>query len=113
MTKQQTIDFLETQLLVTSGFYSTEQVIEMISKIEEEKPAQTMSRAMAMKIIKVAQEAVASGMQNIEWSDYPYDLELNGNEITLTSIDVDSDSVENEVESDLAAFFEEEFDIEI
>ncbi len=110
MTKQATIELLKTQM---PSFFSLEQVIDMISKIEDEKPTQTMSRDMAKKIIKVAQEAVASGMQNIEWTDYPYELELNGNEILLTGIDVHSDSVEDEVESDLAAFFEEEFDIEL
>jgi hypothetical protein len=113
MTKQATIDFLKTQLLVTSGFYSTEQVIEMISKIEDEKPTQTMNRDMAMKIIKVAQESVESSIRDTDWTDFSYDLELNGNEILLTDFDVPSYVFEDGIKTDLAIFFEEEFDIEL
>jgi hypothetical protein len=113
MNKQQTIDFLKTQLLVTSGFYSTEQVIEMISKIEDEKTTQTMSRDMAMKIIKVAQGAVESSIMDTDWTDFSYDLELNGNEILLTDLDIPSSIFEDIIESELAEFFEEEFDIEL
>ncbi len=113
MTKQATIDFLKTQLLVTSGFYSTEQVIEMISKIEDEKPAPTMDRDMAMKIIKVAQGSVESSIIDTDWTDFSYDLELDGNEILLTNLDVPSSIFEDILESELAEFFEEEFDIEL
>ena len=113
MTKQQTIEFLRTQLLVTSGFYSTEQVIEMISKIEEETPTETMSRDMAMKIIKVAQGSVESSIRDTDWTDFSYDLELNGNEILLTDLDIPSSIFEDDIQTDLAIFFLEEFDIEL
>jgi hypothetical protein len=113
MTKQQTIEFLRTQLLVTSGFYSIEQVLEMISKIEEEKLAPTMNRDMAMKIIKVAQGSVESSIRNTDWTDFSYDLELNGNEILLTDLDIPSSIFEDIIESELAEFFEQEFDIEL
>jgi len=110
MNKQQTIDLLKQQM---PSFYSLEQVIEMISKIEEEKPAQTMSRDMAMKIIKVAQESVESSIRDTDWTDFSYDLELNGNEILLTDFDVPSYVFEDDIKTYMAQYFEEEFDIEL
>jgi hypothetical protein len=110
MNKQQTLSLLKQQM---PSFYSLEQVIDMISKIEDEKPTQTMSRDMAMKIIKVAQESVESSIRDTDWTDFSYDLELNGNEILLTDLDVPSSIFEDGIQTDLAIFFEEEFDIEL
>jgi len=110
MTKQATIDLLKTQM---PSFYSLEQVIELISKIEDEKPTQTMSRDMAKKIIKVAQEAVESSIRDTDWTDFSYDLELNGNEILLTDLDIPSSVFEDDIETYMAQYFEQEFDIEL
>jgi hypothetical protein len=107
MTKQATIDLIKTQL---PGFYSADQVIELISKINENP---TIDRTKLLKIIDIAKKAVATGMNQIDWENCDYTLDLEGREIILDSIKVYPDEVEDEVESALGEFFEEEFDIEI
>ena len=106
MTKQATIDLLQQQL---PGYYSVEQVIEMISKIEQ---PQAISEDLLDKIIKTAKRAVESGMEKIEWTDCNYELSMGGGGnhwVTLDSIEVDSAPVEDRVERALRNLFEEEF----
>ena len=97
MTKQQTIDTLKTQL---PGFYSAEQVIEMISKIEDSGTAPFDVNEFKEQI----EEAVKNAIENMDAGDVvDYDsaeFSLDGREITFDGIDVNtSDIVDNVMES--------------
>ena len=97
MTKQQTIDTLKTQL---PGFYSAEQVIELISKIED-----TGSTPFDVNEFKdQIEEAVRNAIENMDGGDVvDYDsaeFSLDGREISFDGIDVNtSDIVDNVMES--------------
>ena len=97
MTKQQTIDTLKTQL---PGFYSAEQVIEMISKIEDSGTAPFDVNEFKEQI----EEAVKNAIENMDAGDVvDYDsaeFSLDGREIVFDSIDVNTtDIVDNVMES--------------
>jgi hypothetical protein len=96
MTKQQTIDTLKNQL---PGFYSAEQVIDMISKIESEVleayEFEFNDEQIKTLVGNVVDELRDQGIDLI--SDY--DLSLNYKEIELDSIDLSSHSVKGAVES--------------
>ena len=97
MTKQQTIETLKTQL---PGFYSAEQVIELISKIED-----TGSTPFDVNEFKdQIEEAVKNAIENMDVCyvvDYDSaEFSLDGREITFDGIDVNtSDIVDNVMES--------------
>ncbi len=95
MTKQATIDLLKQQL---PGFYSAEQVIEMISKIEPEvleayEFIQFTEEQMTVLVGNVVDEIRDQGLDLI--SDY--DLSMSYREVELDSIDISSGSVKNAV----------------
>ena len=97
MTKQQTIDTLKTQL---PGFYSAEQVIELISKIED-----TSSTPFDVNEFKEQiEEAVRNAIENMD-AGYVVDYDsaefsIDGREISFDSIDVNTnDIVDNVMES--------------
>jgi hypothetical protein len=95
MTKQATIDLLKQQL---PGFYSAEQVIDMISKIEPEvleayEFVQFTEEQMSVLVGNVVDEIRDQGLDLI--SDY--DLSMNYKEVELDSIDISSGSVKNAV----------------
>jgi hypothetical protein len=95
MTKQATIDLLKQQL---PGFYSAEQVIDMISKIESEV-------LEAYEFTKFTDEQIGTLVGNVvdEISDLgidlvdDYDLSMNYKEVELDSIDISSSSVKTAV----------------
>lgn len=94
MTKQATIDLLKQQL---PGFYSAEQVIEMISKIEPEVleayEFEFTEEQMSVLVGNVVDEIRDQGLDLI--SDY--DLSMSYREVELDSIDISSGSVKNAV----------------
>ncbi len=95
MTKQATIDLLKQQL---PGFYSAEQVIEMISKIEPEvleayEFIQFTEEQMTVLVGNVVDEIRDQGLDLI--SDY--ELSMSYREVELDSIDISSGSVKNAV----------------
>ena len=97
MTKQQTINTLKTQL---PGFYSVEQVIEMISNIKDVGSAPFDVDEFKKQI----EEAVKNAVENMNGGDVvDYDsaeFSLDGREITFDGIDVNtSDIVDNVMES--------------
>ena len=110
MTKQQTIDTLKTQL---PGFYSADQVIELISKIED-----TGSTPFDVNEFKdQIEEAVKNAIENMDGGDVvDYDsaeFSLDGREITFDGIDVNTtDIVDNVMESIERNVFDEFFDEE-
>ena len=114
MNKQKTIDFLKTQLLVTSGFYSTEQVIEMISKIEEPKVT-FLDEKHIMKIVENVKDYVESAIRDIDYDSCNYTLEMDyDNTVKLTNVEIDSEDVVTTVGRELEELLDEmkvEFDI--
>jgi hypothetical protein len=96
MTKQQTIDTLKIQL---PGFYSAEQVIELISKIEDSGSAPFDMGVFKDEIENAIRKAIEN-MDSDDVVDYDSaDLSLDGREIALDSIDVNTeDIISNAVE---------------
>jgi len=96
MTKQATIDLLKQQL---PGFYSAEQVIDMISKIEPEVleayEFEFTDERIKTLVGNVVDEIRDLGIDLI--SDY--DLSMSYKEVELDSIDLSSHSVKEAVES--------------
>jgi hypothetical protein len=110
MTKQATIDLLKQQI---PGFYSAEQVIDMISKIEPEvlEAYEFKFNDEQIKVLvgNVADEIRDQGLDLI--SDY--DLSMSYREVELDSIDISSHSVKNAVNSAIenwVEWFKEEQD---
>jgi hypothetical protein len=96
MTKQETIDLLKQQL---PGFYSVEQVIDMISKIEPEVleayEFEFNNERIGVLVGNVVDELRDQGLDLI--SDY--DLSISYREVELDSIDISNHSVKGAVES--------------
>jgi len=96
MTKQETIDLLKQQL---PGFYSVEQVIDMISKIEPEVleayEFEFTDEQMETLVGNVVDEISDLGIDLV--SDY--DLSMNYKEVELDSIDISNHSVKGAVKS--------------
>ncbi len=115
MTKQQTIELLEKQM---PGFYSAQQVISLISKISE--GPSSLSAGMIEKLVEALNDKIKDDLENTD-SDALVDFgsasfELNGNEITLDTIDncieVDfEDLIRDTITDILEAPEEEEGDI--
>ena len=95
MTKQATIDLLKQQL---PGFYSPEQVKDMISKIEPEVleayEFEFNDEQIKVLVGNVVDEIRDQGLDLI--SDY--DLSMSYREVELDSIDISSSSVKTAVE---------------
>jgi hypothetical protein len=96
MTKQATIDLLKQQL---PGFYSVEQVIDMISKIEPEVleayEFEFNDDQIKTLVDNVVDEISDLGIDAVD----DYELSLNYKEIELDSIDISSHSVKGAVKS--------------
>ena len=95
MTKSQTVELLKKQL---PGFYSVEQVIEMINKIEEggsfnEDQLETLIEKVTQKVENKLNRMCSEDFVDLDSAQ----LELNGNEITVTEIDVMTENIIEEV----------------
>ena len=100
MTKQQTIDTLKQQL---PGFYSVEQVIEMISKIEESEGFKMPNEEQIKELVgNIVDEITDLGHDAI--SDY--DLSMNGREVEIDSIDFDDYSIRSTVNDVINSWIE-------
>lgn len=86
MTKQQTLDTLKTQL---PGFYSVEQVMEMISKIEEPKSFSLSGEQIKELVSNIVNEVTDLGIDAID----DYTLDMNYREVELDSIDFNEHSI--------------------
>jgi hypothetical protein len=86
MTKQETIDLLGKQL---PGFYSVEQVIKMITDIEE--PG---SFEISDEMVKTLSEDISEALSN-EGTDIvdDYELSMNYREVELDSIDLNESKI--------------------
>lgn len=98
MTKQATVELLQKQL---PGFYSVEQVIEMINGIEDVGDGPSMTSEKVMELIELLTNKVERKLNGLDAGDLvDYDsaqFELNGNEISVYEIDVNVDTIRDEV----------------
>ncbi len=108
MTKNQTIDLLRNQL---PGFYSVEQVINLIDKMEEEKvqtaPKLTLDqlREVAQNIVNaIEQEAQRDNIVCLE--DVEFELGWD-RRIEVRDVPINFDAIRDCVESELTDFFED------
>ena len=91
MNKQQTIELLQKQL---PSFYSLEQVIKIISDIEEEKAY--VKVGISDELIDSISEYVAdAGLDLIT----DYDLEMSYKEVELSDVQVDTDVIRKAIRS--------------
>ena len=107
MTKNQTIDLLKNQL---PGFYSVEQVINLIEKIEEGS-----SRKITTNDIQKAIDKSISWIDNNERDLLDLDsaeLEMDySNRIEVVGVPINVDSIREVLENNFMDFGEEENDI--
>jgi hypothetical protein len=104
MTKQETIDLLKQQL---PGFYSAEQVIDMISKIEP-KVLEAYEFEFNDDQIRTLVDNVVDEISNLGIdlvSDY--DLSMNYKEVELDSIDLNNHQIKGAVKSAVQNWVEE------
>ena len=98
MTKSQTVELLKKQL---PGFYSVEQVIEMIDKIEEDSQAQAYNENQIEALIDKITQKVENALNRMCSDDFVQldtaEFELSGNEINVTDIEVNTDTIIDEV----------------
>lgn len=93
MTKEQTIELLQKQL---PGFYSVEQVINIIKGIEEN--ASSISEGALEELLREVDNAIEEVIARVDQEDLVQldtaEFELhNGNEIELSSVDLDIDEL--------------------
>ena len=108
MTKNQTIDLLRNQL---PGFYSVEQVINLIDKIEEEKvqstPKLTLDelREITNSIMaSIQQEASNDNIVCLEDVEFELDYQRR---IEVTDVPINFDAIRDCIEEQLTDFFED------
>ena len=110
MTKQQTVELLQKQL---PGFYSVNQVIDLINGIEEDTQAlayneDAMDELKDLICTKV--RATLERLNSSDWVDFDSaELELNGNEVSVYDISVNEDSIIDEVNDAVDSAFEKFF----
>jgi hypothetical protein len=99
MTKQQTIELLGQQL---PGFYSVEQVIKMISDIED---SDSSTFKFDSDQIKQLSRDIADALEN-EGTDIvdDYALSMNYKEVELDSIDLNVSKIQSAVEDAIEQF---------
>ena len=93
MTKEQTIELLQKQL---PGFYSVEQVINIIKDIEEN--ASSTPEAALEELLREVDNAIEEAIGGVDQEDLVQldtaEFELhNGNEIELSRVDLDMDEL--------------------
>lgn len=103
MTKNQTIDLLRNQL---PGFYSVEQVINLIEKIEEATTTISSERIDTITrniVLSLEEEHQRDNLVNVD----EIELELNWDKkITITDVPIDFNLIRDCVEQELIDAFE-------
>lgn len=104
MTKQETLLSLETQM---PSFFSLEQVIEMISNIEEPKSF-ALSDQLIKRIVTSTKDFVESAVRDIDFTDGDHEFSIDSsNRVVLDKVQVDTDDVVDEVGRHLKEFLQE------
>jgi hypothetical protein len=107
MTKNQTIDLLRNQL---PGFYSAEQVINLIDKMEEEKvqtaPKLTLDqlREITQSIVNAIEEE-AQRDNIVNFDDVEFELGWD-RRIEVRDVPINFDAIRDCIENELTDFFE-------
>lgn len=107
MNKTQTIDLLKSQM---PGFYSVEQVINLIEKIEEEEQQATAKltfdqvRELTRSIVNAIEEE-AQRDNIVNFDDVEFELGWD-RKIEVTDVPINFDAIRDCVEEQLIEFFE-------
>jgi hypothetical protein len=104
MTKNQTVDLLKSQM---PGFYSVEQVINLIEKIEEEQstPKLTVDQVRELThIILASIEEEANNDNIVCYEDVEFELNYD-RRIEVTDVPINFDAIRDCVEESLTEFF--------
>jgi hypothetical protein len=111
MTKNQTVDLLRSQL---PGFYSVEQVINLIEKMEEEQSAPKLTldqvRELTHNILASIQNE-ASSDNIVCYEDVEFELDYQ-RRIEVTDVPINFDVIRDCIEGELTEFFEDEQEVE-
>jgi hypothetical protein len=83
MNKQQTIELLKQQL---PGFYSVDQVIDILKGIDED----TVKAEINEELINTIVDEIADSGKDII---FDYELEINCREVELSSVDVNTKTI--------------------
>ena len=105
MTKNQTIDLLRNQL---PGFYSVEQVINLIEKIEEERATTISSERIDMITRKIVETLEDEHSNNNLVNVDEIELELDWDrKITINDVPMDFNLIRDCIEQELIDALEE------
>ena len=99
MTKQQTIELLQQQL---PGFYSVEQVINVINGIEDFKPITLTEDQINELASQIAEEIADEGLDLID----DYDLSMNYKEVELDGVDYNNRAMVNAATRAIGGYLE-------
>jgi hypothetical protein len=111
MTKNQTIDLLRNQL---PGFYSVEQVINLIDKIEEERATAISSEridAVTRRIVETLEDE-HSNNNLVNLDDIELDFNNWDRKITINDVPMDFNLIRDLIEQELIDAFEEKEEVE-
>ena len=107
MTKQQTVELLQKQL---PGFYSVEQVIEMINGIEDGGSFDEDKMDELKELIDTKVRTYLERMNGDDVVDFDsVELEMSGREVSVYGIDVNVDTILQEVNDGVDKAFEQFF----
>jgi len=109
MTKNQTVDLLRSQM---PGFYSVEQVINLIEKIEESKGKVITSNDIERAIDKVINWVDNNERDLLDLGSA--ELEMNyDNRIEVVGVPIDTDALRAALENNFSDFAQEEEEVEV
>lgn len=110
MTKQKTVELLQQQL---PGFYSVQQVIELVNNIEEDTQAIAYNEDAMDELKDLICTKVRTALERMSGSDIvdfdSAELELNGNEVSVYDISVNEETIIEEVNDAVDSAFEKFF----
>jgi hypothetical protein len=113
MNKTQTIDLLKNQM---PGFYSAEQVINLIEKIEEEpvkpKLSVTQLREIARSIVDAIEEEATCRNNIVSFDDVEFEIGWD-KRIEVTDVPINFDVIRDCVENSLTDAFDPQEDEDI
>ena len=107
MTKNQTIDLLKNQL---PGFYSVEQVINLIEKIEEGSSRKITTYDIGRAIDKMVDWADHNERELLDLDSAELEMSYD-NRIEVVGVPINLDSLREALENNFMGFGEEENDI--
>jgi len=98
MTKMQTVELLQKQL---PGFYSVDQVINLINDIEEDGQARAYNENQIENLLETIDDKVEIAIRNMYTDDLvdlsTAEFSLSGNEIQLDSVDANTSEIVEKV----------------